>query len=40
VLSLDDLNAPKIFKDISMHPARPGAGHRPTGSGKSTTLRR
>ena len=28
ILTLDDLGAPKIFKDISMHPARHRAGHR------------
>jgi twitching motility protein PilT len=38
VLSLDDLNAPKIFKDISMHPRVLVLVTGPTGSGKSTTL--
>ena len=38
VLTLDDLAAPEIFRKIAEFPARPGAGHRPTGSGKSTTL--
>jgi len=38
VLSLDDLNAPKIFKDISMHPRGLVLVTGPTGSGKSTTL--
>src|SRR4026209_1837945 len=38
VQSLDDLNAPKIFKDISMHPRGCVLVGRPPGSGKSTTL--
>jgi twitching motility protein PilT len=38
VLSLDDLNAPKIFKDISMQPRGLVLVTGPTGSGKSTTL--
>jgi twitching motility protein PilT len=38
VQSLDDLNAPKIFKDISMHPRGLVLVTGPTGSGKSTTL--
>jgi twitching motility protein PilT len=38
VQSLDDLNAPKIFKDIAMHPRGLVLVTGPTGSGKSTTL--
>src|SRR4026209_544373 len=38
VQSLDDLNAPKILKDISMHPRGLVLVTGPTGSGKSTTL--
>jgi twitching motility protein PilT len=38
VLSLDDLNAPKSFKDISMQPRGLVLVTGPTGSGKSTTL--
>ena len=38
VQSLDDLSAPKIFKDISMHPRGLVLVTGPTGSGKSTTL--
>jgi twitching motility protein PilT len=38
VLSLDDLNAPKIFKDIAMQPRGLVLVTGPTGSGKSTTL--
>jgi twitching motility protein PilT len=38
ILSLDDLGAPKIFKDISMHPRGIVLVTGPTGSGKSTTL--
>src|SRR5436190_19986109 len=38
IMSLDDLNAPKIFKDISMHPRGLVLVTGPTGSGKSTTL--
>lgn len=38
VLSLEDLNAPKIFKDISCHPRGLVLVTGPTGSGKSTTL--
>ena len=38
ILSLDDLNAPKIFKDISMQPRGLVLVTGPTGSGKSTTL--
>jgi twitching motility protein PilT len=37
-MSLDDLNAPKIFKDIAMHPRGLVLVTGPTGSGKSTTL--
>jgi twitching motility protein PilT len=38
IMSLDDLNAPKIFKDISMYPRGIVLVTGPTGSGKSTTL--
>ena len=38
ILSLDDLGAPRIFKDISMHPRGLALVTGPTGSGKSTTL--
>ena len=38
ILSLDDLGAPKIFKDISMQPRGIVLVTGPTGSGKSTTL--
>jgi len=38
VQTLDDLNAPMIFKDISMHPRGLVLVTGPTGSGKSTTL--
>jgi twitching motility protein PilT len=38
ILSLDDLNAPKIFKDMAMHPRGLVLVTGPTGSGKSTTL--
>ena len=38
ILSLDDLGAPAIFKDISMHPRGIVLVTGPTGSGKSTTL--
>ncbi len=38
VLSLEDLNAPKIFKEISEHPRGIVLVTGPTGSGKSTTL--
>ena len=37
-LSLDDLGAPKIFKDIAMYPRGICLVTGPTGSGKSTTL--
>ena len=37
-MSLDDLNAPKIFKDLSMQPRGLVLVTGPTGSGKSTTL--
>ncbi len=38
ILSLDDLAAPPIFKDISMYPRGIVLVTGPTGSGKSTTL--
>ena len=38
ILSLDDLKAPKIFKDISSYPRGIVLVTGPTGSGKSTTL--
>src|SRR5690606_34136661 len=38
ILSLDDLGAPQIFKDVSMHPRGIVLVTGPTGSGKSTTL--
>jgi len=38
VLSLEDLNCPKIFKDISEYPRGVVLVTGPTGSGKSTTL--
>src|SRR5215475_12458941 len=38
IMSLDDLGAPRIFKDISMHPRGLVLVTGPTGSGKSTTL--
>ena len=38
ILSLDDLGAPPIFRDISMHPRGIVLVTGPTGSGKSTTL--
>jgi twitching motility protein PilT len=38
ILSLDDLGAPQIFKDISMQPRGIVLVTGPTGSGKSTTL--
>ena len=38
ILTLDDLAAPRIFKDISMHPRGLVLVTGPTGSGKSTTL--
>jgi twitching motility protein PilT len=38
ILSLEDLMAPKIFKDISMYPRGIVLVTGPTGSGKSTTL--
>ncbi len=38
ILSLDDLGAPPIFKDVSMHPRGLVLVTGPTGSGKSTTL--
>lgn len=38
ILSLDDLNAPKIFKEISEFPRGIVLVTGPTGSGKSTTL--
>src|SRR5437660_894411 len=38
ILSLDDLNAPKIFRDLCMLPRGLVLVTGPTGSGKSTTL--
>jgi twitching motility protein PilT len=38
ILSLEDLNAPKIFADLSMKPRGLVLVTGPTGSGKSTTL--
>ena len=38
VLTLEDLNCPKIFKDISEYPRGIVLVTGPTGSGKSTTL--
>ena len=38
ILTLDDLGAPSIFKDLSMHPRGIVLVTGPTGSGKSTTL--
>jgi twitching motility protein PilT len=38
ILSLEDLNAPKIFQDISEYPRGIVLVTGPTGSGKSTTL--
>ncbi|MCB1962501.1 MAG: type IV pilus twitching motility protein PilT [Rhodocyclaceae bacterium] len=38
VLTLEELNAPKIFKEISEHPRGIVLVTGPTGSGKSTTL--
>jgi twitching motility protein PilT len=38
VLTLEDLQAPPIFKDVSMHPRGIVLVTGPTGSGKSTTL--
>ena len=38
ILSLEDLNGPKIFKDISEYPRGIVLVTGPTGSGKSTTL--
>ena len=38
ILTLDDLAAPKIFKDISLYPRGIVLVTGPTGSGKSTTL--
>ena len=38
IMSLDDLNAPKIFHDMSMQPRGLVLVTGPTGSGKSTTL--
>lgn len=38
ILTLDDLQAPPIFRDISMHPRGIVLVTGPTGSGKSTTL--
>ncbi len=38
ILTLDDLSAPAIFKDVSMHPRGIVLVTGPTGSGKSTTL--
>jgi twitching motility protein PilT len=38
ILTLEDLGAPPIFRDISMHPRGIVLVTGPTGSGKSTTL--
>src|SRR5919205_1008052 len=38
ILTLEELNAPKIFTEISMHPRGLVLVTGPTGSGKSTTL--
>ncbi len=38
ILTLDELSAPPIFKDISLHPRGLVLVTGPTGSGKSTTL--
>src|SRR6056300_1493225 len=38
ILTLDDLGAPPIFKDLAMHPRGIVLVTGPTGSGKSTTL--
>ncbi len=38
ILSLEDLQAPKIFKDVAMYPRGLVLVTGPTGSGKSTTL--
>ena len=38
ILTLDDLAAPRIFKDVAMHPRGLCLVTGPTGSGKSTTL--
>ncbi|MCH8931061.1 MAG: type IV pilus twitching motility protein PilT [Proteobacteria bacterium] len=38
ILSLDDLQAPKIFRDVAMYPRGLVLVTGPTGSGKSTTL--
>ncbi len=38
IMSLEDLNCPKIFEEISMHPRGLVLVTGPTGSGKSTTL--
>ena len=38
ILTLEDIGAPKIFKDVSMHPRGIVLVTGPTGSGKSTTL--
>ena len=38
ILTLDELGAPAIFKDVSMHPRGIVLVTGPTGSGKSTTL--
>jgi twitching motility protein PilT len=38
ILTLEDLNAPKIFQEISMYPRGIVLVTGPTGSGKSTTL--
>jgi twitching motility protein PilT len=38
VLTLEELNCPKIFKDISEYPRGIVLVTGPTGSGKSTTL--
>ncbi len=38
ILTLEDLKAPKIFQDVSLHPRGIVLVTGPTGSGKSTTL--
>jgi len=38
ILSLEDLNAPKVFEELAMTPRGLVLVTGPTGSGKSTTL--